>query len=108
MSANDYKTQAELFIKYANTGTGKVYYDRMINGYHYIFLGSEKQGLRADLSEAQLKWFDELLAKDTAANPEKPVFVMLHQSLYNTVAGSLPGQNWDGAGSEGTAQGKTA
>lgn len=50
----------------------------------------------------------ELLAKDTAANPEKPVFVMLHQSLYNTVAGSLPGQNWDGAGSEGTAQGKTA
>lgn len=108
LSANDYKTQAELFIKYANTGTGKVYYDRMINGYHYIFLGSEKQGLRADLSEAQLKWFDELLAKDTAANPEKPVFVMLHQSLYNTVAGSLPGQNWDGAGSEGTAQGKTA
>ena len=106
LSANDYKTQAELFIKYANTGTGKVYYDRMINGYHYIFLGSEKQGLRADLSEAQLKWFDELLAKDTAANPEKPVFVMLHQSLYNTVAGSLPGQNWDGAGSEGTAQAK--
>lgn len=104
LSANDYKTQADLFIKYANTGTGKVYYDRTINGYHYIFLGSEKQGLRADLSEAQLKWFDELLAKDTAANPEKPVFVMLHQSLYNTVAGSLPGQNWDGAGSEGTKQ----
>lgn len=106
LSANDYKTQADLFIKYAETGTDKVYYDRTINGYHYIFLGSEKQGLRADLSEAQLKWFDNLLAKDTKENPEKPVFVMLHQSLYNTVAGSLPGQNWDGAGSEGTAQAK--
>lgn len=106
LSANDYKTQADLFIKYANTGTDKVYYDRTINGYHYIFLGSEKQGLRADLSEAQLKWFDNLLAKDTAANPTKPVFVMLHQSLYNTVAGSLPGQNWDGASSEGTKQAK--
>lgn len=56
-----------------------------------FFWDQKSQGLRADLSEAQLKWFDELLAKDTAANPEKPVFVMLHQSLYNTVAGSLPG-----------------
>ena len=106
LSANDYKTQADLFIKYAKTGTGKVYYDRMINGYHYIFMGSEKQGLRADLSKEQLDWFEKLLKKDTAENPGKPVFVMLHQSLYNTVAGSLPGENWDGAGSEGTAQAK--
>lgn len=106
LSANDYKTQADLFIKYAQTGTGKVYYDRMINGYHYIFMGSEKQGLRADLSQEQLTWLDDLLKKDSKENPGKPVFVMLHQSLYNTVAGSLPGENWDGAGSEGTAQAK--
>lgn len=106
LSANDYKTQADLFIKYAKTGTGKVYYDKTINGYHYIFMGSEKQGLRADLSQAQLDWLNDLLEKDTIKDPEKPVFVMLHQSLYNTVAGSLPGQNWDGAGSEGTKQAK--
>lgn len=104
LSANDYDTQAKLFIKYANTGTDTVYYDRMIDNYHYIFMGSEKQGLRADLSDKQLQWLDDLLAQDTKTDPTKPVFVMLHQSLYNTVAGSFPGQNWDGAGSEGTKQ----
>ena len=31
---------------------------------------------------------------------------MCIRDRYNTVAGSLPGQNWDGAGSEGTAQAK--
>lgn len=106
LSDTNYDTQARLFIKYANTGTDTVYYDKTINNYHYIFMGSEKQGLRADLSEKQLKWLDTLLAEDTQNDPSKPVFVMLHQSLYNTVAGSFPGQNWDGAGTEGTAQAK--
>ncbi|MGI6535229.1 MAG: DUF5722 domain-containing protein [Eggerthellaceae bacterium] len=78
----------------------KVYYDEWVNGYHYIYLGGEKQGLHAWLSEEQLTWFDNLMKKDQKEHPNQPVFVFLHQSMYNTVAGSLPGQNWNGVDDE--------
>ena len=92
-----YNTQAGYFKKYANTDS--VYYEKEINGYHHLFLGSEsnhKSGVDADLSMAQLNWFDQTLHTLTANEPNKPVFVYLHQSLYNTIAGSFEGQGWDG------------
>ena len=73
-----------------------VYYDEVINGYHFIYLGGEQNSLRAAMSDEQLTWFDNRMAEITAEDPNKPVFVFLHQSFYNTVAGSLPGQGWDG------------
>ena len=78
------------------------YYDEVIGGYHFIFLGGEERydSLRAYLSETQLNWFDDLMAKCTEEDPDKPVFVFLHQSFYNTCAGSLPGQGWDGIANE--------
>ncbi len=87
------------FKKYAKTDS--IYYDKVINNYHYIMLGSEQQGdgLRAFLSDAQLNWLDQKLSADTLKDPTKPVFVFLHQSLDNTVAGSLPGQGWSGVDS---------
>ena len=33
---------------------------------------------------------------EKAADGMQPIFVFLHQPLYNTVSGSLPGQNWHG------------
>lgn len=91
-----YKTLAENFCRYAETDS--VYYEKTVGGYHHLFLGSESKGdgLYADLSDAQLKWFDNRMSELTESEPNKPVFVYLHQSLYDTIAGSFPGQGWDG------------
>lgn len=84
------------FKQYANTSS--VYYEKVIGGYHHVFLGSQSKsnGLDADLLDDQLNWFDSLLEGLTATEPDKPVFVYLHQSLYDTIAGSFEGQGWDG------------
>ena len=78
-----------------------VYYDEVVNGYHFIYLGGEIPGLHANLSREQLQWFDDLMKKCTEEDPDKPVFVFLHQSFYNTVSGSLPGEGWNGIDDEG-------
>ncbi len=93
----DYNTQVGYFKKYAETDS--VYYEKQINGYNHIFLGSQSNlysGVDAWLEQDQLDWFDNRLNEITTAEPNKPVFVYLHQSLYNTIAGSFEGQGWDG------------
>ncbi len=91
-----YSGKAQTFMQYAKSD--KVYYEKVIDGYHHFALGSESSsnGLFADLSDAQLNWLDGRLAVITNSEPRKPVFLYLHQSLYNTVAGSFEGQGWDG------------
>ncbi|MBQ4155800.1 MAG: metallophosphoesterase, partial [Clostridia bacterium] len=91
---------AKLFNKSLEKTPEKVYYDEVLGGYHFVYLGSEQIGLHATLSQEQLNWFDDLMAKCTQEDPDKPVFVFLHQSLYSTVAGSLPGQGWHGVNNE--------
>ncbi len=98
----DYQERISTFLtfaqNYANGAQDKVYFDTWIEGCHFIFLGSEwcstSIGKDAYLSDEQLAWFEQTLAEDYAAN--RPIFVFLHNSLYNTVSGSLPGQNWNG------------
>lgn len=94
--SENYSTLVQNFLTYAQTDS--VYYERVVDGYHHLFLGSESKsnGLDADLSAAQLEWFDGRLKEITLAQPDEPVFVYLHQSLYNTIAGSFEGQGWDG------------
>lgn len=91
-----FETLVSNYYEFANTNS--VYFERVINGYHHIFLGSESKsnGLYADMSDAQLQWFDNLMASLTAEQANKPVFVYLHQSLYDTIAGSFEGQGWNG------------
>lgn len=91
-----YDTLIRNFYDFARVDS--VYYEKIIGGYHHIFLGSESKqsGVDADLSDKQLSWFDNKMQQLTSSEPNKPVFVYLHQSLYNTIAGSLPGQGWDG------------
>ncbi|WP_232243091.1 S-layer homology domain-containing protein [Paenibacillus sp. GSMTC-2017] len=86
----DWDNQTELFKKYTNM-TSK-YYDVWIKGVHFIFLGTEK-GLKdySYLTDEQLKWLDEKLSEDAAAN--KPVFVFHHQPLKNTVSGTQVSKN---------------
>lgn len=91
-----YDNQIAYFYEYAKKDS--VYYKIDIDGYTHIFLGSEStnNGLDAWLSDGQLNWFKTTMDEETSENPDKPVFVYLHQSLYNTVSGSLPGQGWNG------------
>ena len=77
-----------------------VYYDEVVEGYHFIYLGGEQPGLNANLSKEQLNWFDEIMRKYTEEEPDKPIFVFIHQSFYNTVSGSLPGEGWNGVDDE--------
>lgn len=94
-----YDQAVSTFKQYAQTDN--VYYEKEINGYHHLFLGSESRGGHADLSQRQLDWFDSRLSQITSANPDKPVFVYLHQSLYKTVAGGFEGQGWNGVVQDG-------
>ncbi|GMA66097.1 hypothetical protein GCM10025859_65390 [Alicyclobacillus fastidiosus] len=82
----------ELFKK--NTGMSNSYYDRWLNGYHFIVLGAEysmsdfRKHNDTVLSETQLQW----LAKKLQKSPNnKPTFVFLHEPIPNTVAGSFGG-----------------
>lgn len=98
------------FIAYAKSlgadmETNKPYYAQDVNGYKYIFLGGDNTayyGLSAansndaELSATQLQWLDAQLLDNEQNNGGKPVFVMLHQAIANTVAGSFDGQDWDG------------
>ncbi len=101
---HDYSASGSLFFDYMilvpngekPTDTS---YDFWLDGYHHIFLGSDSgSGLYATLSEDTLAWLDERLAENR--DEERPVFVYLHQSIYNTVAGSLPGEGWNGVNNE--------
>ncbi|RAT99105.1 metallophosphoesterase [Brevibacillus sp. Leaf182] len=82
----DWTQFSELFHKYTNMKSS--YYNVWINGYQFIFLGTEK-GLKdySYLSEAQLKWLDEKLSESEG----KPTFIFHHQPLKNTVAGANVG-----------------
>ena len=62
----------------------------VINGIHF---------LTASIRFEQLKpWLKEELDKAIADDPNKPVIVVQHHHINNTVYGSCPPDNWGGAG----------
>ncbi|MFK0525198.1 metallophosphoesterase family protein [Paenibacillus illinoisensis] len=79
----------------AITGMKGSYHDHWIQGYHYIFLGSEQPHPKdCDMSAEQLNWLEAALSEQ--ASPDRPIFVFLHQPLMDTVAGSMKDQGWFG------------
>ena len=95
------------FQKYAyqfNQSLGKapekVYYTEVVEGIPFIYLGQESVGNNITFTDEQLDWFDAQMERYTAEDPDQPVFVLLHQSMINTVAGSLNGQGWNGVTNE--------
>ncbi|SDI15639.1 metallophosphoesterase family protein [Desulfosporosinus hippei] len=75
------------FLDFA--GRSQVYTDHYINGFHFIFLGSEKSrmsdltiGDAAYLSETQLTWLKSKISENLT--PGKPVFVFLHQPIFSS------------------------
>ena len=100
---HDYPSMTTTFLEYAKLPNGEnptdTSYDFWLNGYHYIFLGSDvSSGLYATLNEETLLWLDEKL--NECRDESRPTFVFLHQPMYNTVSGSLPGENWNGVNNE--------
>ncbi|WP_408893264.1 metallophosphoesterase family protein [Paenibacillus taichungensis] len=79
----------------AITGMNGSYHDHWIDGYHYIFLGTEQPHPKdCDMSADQLQWLETKLSEQ--ALPEQPIFAFLHQPLMDTVAGSMKEQGWYG------------
>ncbi len=96
--------QNRLFLKYAVLPDGKnpesPHYDFWLKGFHFVFLGNDQlvRGVDTTLSENTLKWLKNTL--DERRDGKRPIFLFIHQSLYDTVAGSLPGQNWNGVAND--------
>lgn len=97
----DYTAAVKRFLSYATLPNGEqaeaVSYDFWINGYHFVMLGTDifpKDNTDAYLNGETLEWLDNALSikRDTS----KPTFIFLHQGIYDTVAGTLPDEAWDG------------
>lgn len=66
---------------------GQTYFDKWIDGYHFIVLNTQWDTKdRAYLSPEELSWFEKVMAEDAA--PDKPIFVVLHQPLFDTYQNS--------------------
>ncbi len=96
-----YEYVANKFFQLAKYPDGslvnKMNFDYWQGGYHFIFLGTDTtpQGFtHAVLNEETLTWFDRVL--DEGKDEGKPTFVFLHQPMYNTIAGSRPGEDYSG------------
>ena len=64
--------------------TDKPYFSEIINGYHFVFLGSTSQAIDEDcasLGNEQLEWLNNEL--QTADADGKPIFIFCHQSINN-------------------------
>ncbi len=78
----------EYFIE--RTNMKDKYYSFDFNGNKVISLSSDIKTTPGGINEEQFNWFKNEL-KNTDKN--KFVYIYLHQPLYNTVAGTLPGEN---------------
>lgn len=77
--------------KYMGETEGKIYFDKWINGYHFIFLNTEWHIKdRAYISQEQLDWLDKAMGE--REEEDKPVFLFLHQALRDTYWNS---NEWD-------------
>lgn len=91
IGANMFPERSERYRRYVgNLLQGapleNMYYDRWIGGYHFIVLNSENWvdgSGKAYISDAQLEWFENALKENADLN--KPIFVITHQPLDNTV-----------------------
>ena len=65
----------------------------IINGYHFIGISSST--VEGDLySSYQRDWLSEQLKSAAADDPQKPIFVMHHEHVFDTVYGSSEIDGW--------------
>ncbi len=85
-----YSANLQRFFKYVKHPSGSAlttpYYSFNLGTCTMIVLGADSyQDGKAVISSAQLSWLSAILS---SANPDKPVFVFLHEPLPNTVSGT--------------------
>ena len=90
-TTNEFDKAINLYLK--NTKMTNNYYSLTLNGNKFIVLGSESAKGEGEMTKEQIEWFKNELAQ---TNKNEPVFIFMHQGLYDTVSGTLPGQNWNG------------
>ncbi|MFE6136195.1 LamG-like jellyroll fold domain-containing protein [Bacillus sp. NPDC057893] len=73
------------------TGMESIYYHKVVKGYHFIVMSPENETTHGYYSDKQINWLKEEMAKAQKDDPEKPIFVFLHQHIKDTVYGS---QEW--------------
>ena len=92
---SDFSVLRERFLEL--TGTEEVYYSFEAGGSTFIMLGNEgaegEDPDLANLSDTQLNWLDETLAEAVETNPDRPVFIFIHQPMEGTVAATFEGSD---------------
>jgi len=82
---NLYMTYNERFMDDTDT----VYFAKELGGYTFIALNTELDLKDAMyMSGTQLAWLEQTLADAYAKNPNKPIFIVNHQPLYDSHYGS--------------------
>ncbi|MFH4094642.1 hypothetical protein WAI78_20540, partial [Acinetobacter baumannii] len=70
------------------TGMESIYYHKVVKGYHFLVMSPENGTTHGYYSDKQINWLKEEMAKAQKDDPEKPIFVFLHQHIKETVYGS--------------------
>lgn len=70
------------------TGMESIYYHKVVKGYHFLVMSPEDGTTHGYYSDKQINWLKEEVAKAKNDDPEKPIFVFLHQHIKETVYGS--------------------
>ncbi|WP_314584853.1 LamG-like jellyroll fold domain-containing protein [Paenibacillus terrigena] len=91
---NDFNISKNRFL--TKTGAPSLNYDKWIKGYHFIFLSPELKP--AGFTDETISWLDNTLAED--ADPNKPIFLFLHQPLDSTASFTFPSNNYWGLNSQ--------
>lgn len=75
--------------------TNKVYHAKEMGGYTFVMLNTELDlSDYAYMTNAQLTWLDRTLKKAYEKDPNKPIFIVTHQPLYETVYDSNRQYTW--------------
>lgn len=83
----------EMLNYYETLSGNKADFHEVINGYHFIGVSvSPKEAFRYDFD--QMAWLKKQLDAAVADDPNKPVFVMQHEHLLDTVYGSSIYDGW--------------
>lgn len=61
---------------------------KVIKGYHFISVNTESSETHGSFGEGVQKWLKEELNMAQEQDPKRPIFVIVHQHIKNTVYGS--------------------
>ena len=88
---DDYNEAIETYK--THTGMPGAYFSFELAGFKCFALGSEDTTTHGYMSNNQLNWFKTEIQK---LDKNEKIMIFMHQGIYNTVSGTLPGHGWHG------------